>query len=51
MNYPAIAALLDRRNGGRFTLAPDGSKHVAKQMYAAINLDHQLDLDQARHTG
>jgi GH15 family glucan-1,4-alpha-glucosidase len=28
-----FAALLDRRKGGRFTLAPVGSEHVTKQMY------------------
>jgi GH15 family glucan-1,4-alpha-glucosidase len=28
-----FASLLDRRNGGRFALAPAGSKHVTKQMY------------------
>ncbi len=28
-----FASLLDSRNGGRFTLAPVGSKHVTKQMY------------------
>ena len=28
-----FASLLDSRNGGRFTLAPTGTKHVTKQMY------------------
>ena len=28
-----FAALLDRRGGGRFTLAPAGGKHVTRQMY------------------
>jgi GH15 family glucan-1,4-alpha-glucosidase len=28
-----FASLLDSRNGGRFTLAPVGSKHVTRQMY------------------
>ena len=28
-----FASLLDRRGGGRFALAPTGSKHVTRQMY------------------
>jgi GH15 family glucan-1,4-alpha-glucosidase len=28
-----FASLLDQRGGGRFTLAPTGSRHVTKQMY------------------
>src|SRR5580693_2256265 len=28
-----FASLLDQRGGGRFTLAPTGSRHVTRQMY------------------